>query len=154
MIGVCGGFQMLGDELTDPHGMESSQESARGLELLPATTVMEQSKTTRVRRARTPGGVEFDAFEIHLGVTTSREPASPFAFLDDGTPEGIRAERVMGTYLHGAFENAAVCSELFGVTVEPGAGRTVQHQRLADWLDDHCRQRSSWLGWERVEELT
>jgi adenosylcobyric acid synthase len=145
VIGVCGGLQMLGDELADPQGVESPETSARGLGLLPATTVMARSKTTRVRRARTPGGVEFDAYEIHLGVTTSREPLPPFAVFDDGAPEGFRAHRVMGTYLHGSFENAAVCAELFGVTVAAGDGRTVEHQRLADWLDSHCRQPNEWL---------
>ena len=140
VIGVCGGFQMLGQELTDPHGVESPETSARGLGLLPATTVLERSKTTRVRRARTPEGVEFDAYEIHLGVTTSRQPVSPFAFLDDGSPEGCpggpgHRERT----LHGSFENAAVCSEVFGTLVEPGVGRAVEHQRLADWFDKHCR---------------
>ena len=145
VIGVCGGFQMLGQELRDPHGVESSKTSARGLGLLSATTVLERTKTTRVRRARTPGGVVFEAYEIHLGVTTSREPALPFAFLDDGSPEGLRAHRVIGTYLHGCFENAAVCSEALGVPVEPGRGRAVEHQRLADWFDDHCQKRSVWL---------
>jgi adenosylcobyric acid synthase len=145
VIGICGGLQMLGDELADPHGVESPQVSARGLGLLPATTVMERSKTTRVRRARTPGGVGFDAYDIHLGVTTSRTPLSPFAVFDDGSPEGLRAERVMGTYLHGSFENAAVCSELFGVTVAPGDGRAVEHERLADWFDQHCTRSAKAL---------
>jgi len=145
VIGVCGGFQMLGQELKDPHGVESPETSACGLGLLSTTTVLERSKTTRVRRARTPEGVEFDAYEIHLGVTTSRQPVSPFAFLDDGSPEGARVDRVIGTYLHGSFENAAVCSEVFGTLVEPGAGRATEHQRLADWFDNHCSNRTGWL---------
>jgi adenosylcobyric acid synthase len=150
VIGICGGVQMLGEGLADPHGVESSDASARGLGLLPVTTVMDRSKTTRVRRARTPGGVEFEAFEIHLGVTTSREPLASFAVFDDGSAEGFRTDRVMGTYLHGSLENAAVCSELLGVTVEPGAERTVEHQRLADWWDRHCTCGAKAL----VERLT
>ena len=138
MVGVCGGFQMLGEELADPHAVESSIVSARGLGLLPTMTVLGRSKTIGVRRARTRGGVVFDAYEIHLGVTSSREPLPPFAFVD-GVPEGMCGERVVGTYLHGSLESAAVCSELFGVEVEPGPERAGEYQRLADWFDGHCR---------------
>jgi len=137
VIGVCGGFQMLGDEIGDPVGMESSSASARGLGLLPASTVLAPEKTTSVRSARTPGGVAFDAYEIHLGATIGRTTAIPFAWLDDGSPEGMRGDRVIGTYLHGSFEHAGVCSEIFGVRVEPGAGRAAQHARLADWFDQY-----------------
>jgi adenosylcobyric acid synthase len=136
---------MLGEELTDPHRVESSTTSARGLGLLRASTTLERSKVTRVRRARTPGGVEFEGYEIHLGVTTLRDPAPPFAVLDDGSPEGIRANRVIGTYLHGSFENALVCSEVFGVRVEAGIGRAAEYERLADWFDEHCRHANAWL---------
>ena len=148
VIGVCGGFQMLGEELADPRGVESAETFARGLALLPVTTVMESSKTTCVRRARTPAGVQFEGYEIHLGTTTAREPSPPFAFLEDGSPEGVRRNRVMGTYLHGSFENAGVCSEVLGVAVEhveSDPGRTAEYLRLADWFEAHCRKPDAWL---------
>jgi adenosylcobyric acid synthase len=145
VIGVCGGFQMLGEELHDPDGVESADTSARGLGLLPATTTLERAKTTRVRTARTPDGREFDAYEIHLGTTTCRDVVSPFAFLEDGTADGVRGDRVIGTYLHGSFEDAGVCSDIFGVPVAPAATRTAEYERLADWFDRHCRTGSASL---------
>src|SRR6185295_2497572 len=145
IIGVCGGYQMLGRELIDPHGVESAERSAEGLGLLPVNTVIEHTKTTRVRRARTAGGVEFDAYEIHLGATTAPPhiASAPFAVLDDGSCDGMRSGRIIGTYLHGSFENANVCSEVFGV---PMADRARDdYLKLADWLERDYREPERWL---------
>jgi len=147
IVGVCGGFQMLGRELTDADGVESSERHAEGLGLLPVSTVIETTKTTRVRRARTPGGVEFHAYEIHLGSTTADAPpttSTPFALLDDGSCDGMRGVRVIGTYLHGCFESADVCSEVFGVAVPADRGRR-DYLGLADWLERDYREPARWL---------
>ena len=106
---------MIGHRISDPAGVESIGGSVTGLGLLPVDTRLAAEKTTVVRRATTPGGASFDAYEIHHGVTSSPHALAPFAILDDGRPEGVREGRVIGTYLHGAFENAAVCREIFGV---------------------------------------
>jgi adenosylcobyric acid synthase len=111
---------MLGRELADPDRVESAEGHAEGLGLLPVKTIIGSTKTTRVRTARTIGGVEFQAYEIHLGSPIADAPctpSAPFAFFDDGTCDGMRGEGVIGTYLHGSFENAGVCSEVFGVNV-------------------------------------
>jgi adenosylcobyric acid synthase len=139
VIGVCGGFQMLGRAIRDPAGMESSQPSADGLGLLPAETILARDKTTTVRSATTRGGVSFGAYEIHLGVTTVDRPAVPFATLENGDPDGACLERVVGTYLHGALESTAVCSELFGVSMETVASKREQYQRLGNWFAEHGR---------------
>jgi adenosylcobyric acid synthase len=139
VIGICGGFQMLGRVIRDPAGMESSQQKADGLALLPAETVLAADKTTAVRSATTRGGVTFGAYEIHLGVTTVGRPAVPFATLDNGGPDGACLERVVGTYLHGALESAGVCSELFGVSMETVASKHEQYKRLGDWFAQHGR---------------
>jgi adenosylcobyric acid synthase len=145
VIGVCGGYQMLGEVIRDPHGAESSRGETAGLGLLPADTVLMRDKTTCVRRATTPGGAPFAAYEIHLGVTTSRAALPPFAVLEDGAPEGLRGDRVLGTYLHGALEHAAVCSELFGVPVEQGSSKAADYARLADWFGRYARRPEDWL---------
>jgi adenosylcobyric acid synthase len=145
VIGVCGGFQMLGETIADPSGMESAAGDVRGLGLLPVDTTLAAEKTTRVRRGITSKGIAFSAYEIHLGVTTGAVPLPPFATLDDGSAEGIRTERVIGTYLHGAFEDASVCSEMFGVPVGPAASKESQHAGLADWLQAYARQTDRWL---------
>lgn len=145
VVGICGGFQMLGDRVRDPDGIESLAGEMAGLGLLPIETTLARDKVTRVRRAVTPAGAEFDAYEIHLGVTTSREPLAPFARLDDGSPEGARLGRVCGTYLHGALESPAVCQELFGVTLPPAPSKTETYAALADWFEASLEQPVDWL---------
>ena len=136
VIGICGGFQMLGRSITDPARVESSATFAEGLGLLPAETVMEPVKTTAVRTASSRGGVRFSAYEIHLGETTVDPPAQPFARLEDGRADGACIERVVGTYLHGAFEHPDVCAETFGVAV--GAVSKADHyRRLGEWFGAH-----------------
>jgi adenosylcobyric acid synthase len=139
VIGICGGFQMLGRVIRDPAGVESSQPRADGLALLPAETVLAADKTTEVRTATTMGGVTFGAYEIHLGVTTVDRPFTPFATLNNGDTDGACVERVVGTYLHGALESPGVCSELFGVPMESTASKHQQYERLGDWFARHGR---------------
>ena len=120
--------------------MESKQGSADGLGLLPGNTILASDKVTKRVAGRTPSGIAFDAYEIHLGVTTRPEGAEPFATLEHGAPDGIRANRVVGTYLHGALENAQVLSELLGRTVQPLPSRDQTYEALADWFDHNVDQ--------------
>jgi adenosylcobyric acid synthase len=132
LIGVCGGFQMLGQSIHDPGGLESSSAHAPGLALLPMTTTMGREKTTRAIQARTPQGHSFQGYEIHLGETAwEGSDRSPFAILGDHSTEGVRAERIIGTYLHGAFEDPQVLAEI-GITAAAGVPR--DFERLADWF--------------------
>ena len=137
VVGICGGYQMLGERIEDPLGMESDRGGADGLGLLPVRTVLAADKITRCVRAITPGGKEFEAYEIHLGATTRPHDAEPFAVLADGSKDGVRAERCAGTYLHGALEDADVLSELLGRPVAPAPPRESTYEALADWFDSH-----------------
>lgn len=114
ILGVCGGYQMLGERIDDPSGAESSIESVRGMGLLPCRTVFEASKTLRrVRGVVTGGpldGASLDGYEIHMGVTERRGAA--FCVLDGGREDGSRAGNVMGTYLHGLFDSEEVTEKL------------------------------------------
>ena len=139
VVGVCGGFQMLGRTVRDPLGMESNAAFVEGLGLLPIDTTMAAAKTTEVRSAVTRGGVPFTGYEIHLGNTTVDGEVEPFARLDDGRLDGACLNRVVGTYLHGALENADVCAELFGVPVPAAISKREQYERLADWFEGHGR---------------
>ena len=145
VIGICGGFQMLGRTVCDPLGVESQASSAEGLGLLPVDTTMAAEKTTEVRSAITRGGVQFGAYEIHLGITAVEGGVEPFARLDDGRFDGACVDRVVGTYLHGALENAEVCAELFGVPVPyrlglPSASGT------NGWLTGSSSMDAGWSG--------
>ena len=142
VIGICGGYQMLGTRIEDPEAVESSAAtSAAGLGLLPVSTVLRGEKTTRVVDAITPGGARFEAYEIHMGETERPSSAAPFATLADG-PEGIRHNRCIGTYLHGALENDAVCEELFGFVPPPDPSKDAMYDRLADWFERHADLRT------------
>lgn len=137
VIGVCGGYQMLGRTIRDPSHAESTESSAEGLGLLPADTVLLPSKTTVVRTAWTRGGRPFRAYEIHLGSTTVDAALQPFARLDDGRGDGACAPGIIGTYLHGAFEDAQVCEETFGVTVD-AFSKAAHYRRLGEWFARHA----------------
>jgi adenosylcobyric acid synthase len=122
VVGICGGYQMLGERIRDPHRVESMQPEIAGLGLLPVETVFVQTKATYQATARVLGGPGWltaargqplTGYEIHMGRTTSEQPwleitrceprATP---VPDGavTPSG----RIWGCYLHGLFANDAL----------------------------------------------
>jgi adenosylcobyric acid synthase len=141
IVGICGGYQMLGRMIHDPLGMESSAGSAEGLGLLPAVTWLSSEKQTQAVTATTPGGAQFGGYEIHLGVTTLDRRDAPFARLDAGGIDGVRAPGVIGTYLHGAFEHPDVCAEVFGIDAPSGTSKAAHYERLATWFEQHVRHR-------------
>lgn len=143
IIGVCGGYQMLGRTIHDPLGVESDVREAAGLGLIPATTVMAAEKTTEVKAARTAGGTSFTGYEIHMGTTAIEGACAPFATFEgggsDGSSDGARLPGVIGTYLHGALEHPDVCAELFGVPLPAVAPKSEHYARLADWFEQYGR---------------
>ena len=105
VLGVCGGYQMLGRSVADPEGIEGPSGETSGLGLLDVTTVMTPQKTvTRAIASHTATGERFEAYEIHIGRTEGQDRARPFAILN-GAPEGAVSPdgRVQGSYLHGLF---------------------------------------------------
>src|SRR6185295_15809995 len=122
LLGICGGFQMLGSEIRDPHHTESDIEFVPGLNLLDFTTVLEREKVTRQATARldesaclasTGANLLFSGYEIHLGDTILGNGTQPLFQLQRlGDEEchhdgAISADgRVIGTYLHGLFDSA------------------------------------------------
>jgi len=141
IVGICGGYQMLGRAIHDPAGMESSAGAADGLGLLSTVTVLSHEKQTRAVTATTPGGVQFGGYEIHLGVTTfeAGDEGTPFARLRDGGADGVRTAGVIGTYLHGALEHPGVCAEIFGIDTPSVISKAAHYQGLAAWFEQHVR---------------
>ncbi|MBM3725415.1 MAG: cobyric acid synthase [Acidobacteria bacterium] len=137
IVGICGGYQMLGESVEDPYAVESANAFVAGLGLLPIRTVMAREKATIAVEAQTPGGAVFRAYEIHMGRTTTPPGAQPFASVN-GLPEGLRHRRCIGTYLHGALEDAAVLSELLGRPIEPPPPREESYDRLGEWFAAHA----------------
>jgi adenosylcobyric acid synthase len=104
VIGLCGGYQMLGRTIADPAGHEGPPGEVEGLGLLDVATVLTGDKRlTQVRG--TTASTPFSGYEMHMGVTEGADCARPFGHLADGTPEGAMSAngRVMGTYVHGLF---------------------------------------------------
>jgi adenosylcobyric acid synthase len=139
VIGVCGGYQMLGESIADPLRVESDRHEAPGLGLLPVRTTLREEKTVRPVGAVTRSGIPFPAYEIHMGETPRPSRTQPFAMLADGTPEGVCMGNIVGTYLHGAFERAAVLSELLGREIPEPTTKQHNYNLLADWFDRHQR---------------
>jgi adenosylcobyric acid synthase len=135
IVGICGGYQMLGLRIADPSAVESSIGEVAGLGLLPVETVLGTEKLMRKVRAETSSGIHFDAYEIHMGLTHRPSGSVPFATLSDGSQDGVRVGNCVGTYLHGAIENAAVLSELLGREVCSVASRESTYEALADWFE-------------------
>jgi adenosylcobyric acid synthase len=120
VVGICGGYQMLGKSIHDPAGVESSQPDIAGLGLLPVHTVFAQSKATHQVQARLLGGPgwltalhgqSLDGYEIHMGHTKSEQPWLALSRRDDTSislPDGAvdTTGRVWGCYLHGLFANS------------------------------------------------
>jgi adenosylcobyric acid synthase len=156
ILGICGGFQMLGRELTDRHGSDGSIGAARGLGLLPVETAFGGEKRTALVRARVvnpgffgdAGGVAFDAYEIHVGRALGDSAAAPFAELvrygeTDALLDGaVSADGlVIGTYAHGLFADRQMRNGLLaslaarrGTTFEPSDLPADPYARLSRWL--------------------
>ncbi|CAN5458169.1 cobyric acid synthase [soil metagenome] len=145
VLGICGGLQMLGEALIDPHGIDGN---GPGLGLLPVVTVFDEAKTVQNRQAafgRVSGpwaglsGVEVQGYEIHHGQTA---PHAAMAAAGDVAcpvmPEGLAwqnaAGNVLGLYLHGMFEDPRVLQALFGAATPT---LDSMFDGLADYIEQH-----------------
>jgi adenosylcobyric acid synthase len=112
VLGVCGGYQMLGRRVSDLEGIEGAPDSVEGLGLLPVETVMTDDKTLRPVTGRLAGGGDFEGYEMHVGRTTGG--ARPMLTFADGTADGAISDdgRVRGCYVHGLFDRGEARSAL------------------------------------------
>lgn len=141
VLGLCGGYQMLGRDIADPDGIEGKPGAVPGLGLLDLSTVMTPDKRVTETSALHPAsGTRVRGYEIHLGRTDGPDRARPM-FTVDGQPEGaVRADgRVMGSYLHGMFsEDAFRRAFLAGLGATPGNASYDQTvEETLDALADH-----------------
>ena len=115
LLGVCGGYQMLGETLDDTDGTESGRaQTLRGLGLLPTRTVFTDQKrraqVTATAVAEPFAGAALSGYEIHTGRTEVK--GAPFCVQADGSPEGCVQDAVYGTYLHGLFDTGELTEKL------------------------------------------
>ncbi|MDQ4629367.1 cobyric acid synthase [Janthinobacterium lividum] len=144
VLGICGGFQMLGQSVCDPLGMEGAAGKSQALGLLDMVTELTSDKRLEQVRGRCAFAGAADApvagYEIHMGVSHGAALAQP-AFVIDGRPEGAASGdgQILGSYLHGMFDTPAACSALLrwagldsGHTVDTAALREASLDRIAD----------------------
>ncbi len=144
VLGICGGYQLMGIEVCDPDHQEGDIERLPGLGLLPITTNMSNEKTTRQVRCEYGRG-----YEIHMGETRPFGDAkpSPLLHLEDGSDDGYMVDqKCMGTYVHGILDNAPFVDFLlspFSEKIEQ-AGKPFDYQAFKeeqyDKLALHVRQ--------------
>ena len=152
VMGICGGYQMMGQEVLDPDHVEGDIDRLPGLGLLPTTTRMTGAKVTRqvrfaLNNEDTVGDCNLSGYEIHMGTTVPVDGAAytPLNRLEDGQEEGCLVDRTcMGTYIHGILDNAAFIDYL----LEPFAGKVKERstfdyqafkEQQYDKLADHVR---------------
>jgi adenosylcobyric acid synthase len=131
VLGMCGGYQMLGRSISDPDGIEGPAATVAGLGLLDVTTVLTVDKRLEPVTGEA-GGAPFSGYEMHMGITAGPDCAKPFGRLADGTPEGAVSDngRVIGTYAHGLFADDRQRSAWL---TRLGAGpATVLHEALIE----------------------
>lgn len=146
LIGICGGFQMLGREVSDPLGLEGPPGTSPGLALLDMVTVLEPEKQlANVSGILAFGDAPVTGYEIHCGVSRGTALARPLVRLD-GRHDGAISEdgQILGTYLHGLFESRPACDALLewaGLaapqTPDYHALREAALDRLADACEEH-----------------
>lgn len=107
VLGICGGYQMLGRTISDPDGAEGPATTVAGLGLLEVDTVLAGAKTLRAVEGESLGAM-LDGYEMHIGLTTGSDTKRPLVHLSDGRTDGAISAtgRVMGTYVHGLFNKA------------------------------------------------
>lgn len=141
ILGVCGGYQMLGKVISDPDGIEGSPGTVEGLGYLDVETILTADKSTVAARAtHVASGAPVSGYEIHVGRTSGPDCTNPMMRLDDGRSDGaVSADgRVYGTYIHGLFTDDAFRTaylNAFGVRSDISYDRDID--RILDDLAGH-----------------
>ncbi len=146
VLGICGGFQMLGAFIHDPLGIEGTPGSSPGLGLLTMETTLEKEKQLRL----ISGHLSFNSatvtgYEIHMGISQGNALKYPLVFTDQGTDGAVSADnQIAGTYLHGLFESQEACNAILTwagleapATPDYAALREADIDRLADAAERH-----------------
>lgn len=148
VIGICGGYQMMGEEICDPNQIESNIERLPGLGLLPVSTIIGGDKLTRqVHFSFLETLARCEGYEIHMGETTPTNGAkpSPVNRLQDGKADGYYIdEKCFGTYIHGILDNQIVVDYILSAYSEKLSNTSFDYKAFKeqqyDKLADHVRK--------------
>ncbi len=153
LIGICGGFQMLGTAIHDPDGIEGRAGSTPGLGLLDLETTLETDKCLRRVRGRLAlDDAPVHGYEIHMGRSHGPALERPAVVLDKRTDGALGADgQILGTYLHGLFESPPALAALLAWAglkdpepIDYDALREREIDRLADCFAEHVRMEGFW----------
>lgn len=148
VYGICGGYQIMGQEIKDPHGVEGDIKSIPGLGLLPTTTTLSEIKVTEqcsFTFAQDQRACE--GYEIHMG-ETERHGGEALCMINGQTEEGCFInEKTWGTYIHGLLDNSAVIEHILDsnglderkVEFDYTAYKEEQYDKLADWVRKYTK---------------
>ncbi|MEO1012818.1 MAG: cobyric acid synthase [Bacteroidota bacterium] len=143
IIGICGGYQMMGKWIKDPYKVESDRDKVMGMGLFDITTTLNKQKTiTQQRFTYKNYDMTCKGYEIHMGET--KVPDGKHLNVIDGSPEGyFDGDRSWGTYLHGILDNQVVVNELLYLKNKRAQAKDylqfkeAQYDKLAEWIDQH-----------------
>ncbi|MEG1484596.1 MAG: cobyric acid synthase [Bacteroidales bacterium] len=152
VLGICGGYQIMGIEVCDPNNIEGSIEKLPGLGLLPITTTMSGEKITRqvqFKLAKESGLFKCSGYEIHMGETIPYKgaEASPLTILEGGNNDGYFVDnKCMGTYIHGILDNSPFINFLLEPYLEKleqtefdyTSFKEEQYNKLANHIRKYC----------------
>ena len=155
ILGICGGYQLMGKRIIDPHGVESDRGEQEGLDILPVETVLCREKVVRKVKGRyIEGDIEITGYEIHMGKThILGDIGRPFLEIQgldrqgNSWPDGciIGDARISGTYVHGILDSPGFRGNLLnsirrqkGLEEMPPVLRSNPYDRLADLFEAHC----------------
>ena len=159
IVGICGGYQMLGETLHDAQGGEGSGGTYSALGLLPIETTFIHEKQTVQVQGKTCTGHDITGYEIHLGRSEMRTPVQPFITFRDGRTDGVYTKQIFGTYVHGIFQNRSFTRDYFNEIREQKGMVAISDEVLSDYdrreqayemLDQHVRKH---LNMEKIYDL-
>ncbi len=148
IIGICGGYQMLGEQITDPHGLEGDTAMESGLHFLEMSTEMAPEKKLQQRLYRGQGpwqGLEWFGYEIHMGRSKLNDPNVEVLTSPSECLVRESNQNIVGTYLHGVFDSSEITQRLFA-SIRPEVPieydylkhKDQELDRLAELLEAHC----------------
>ncbi|SMQ59412.1 adenosylcobyric acid synthase (glutamine-hydrolysing) [Devosia lucknowensis] len=139
ILGICGGYQMLGRTIADPDGIEGPPGTSEGLGLLDVDTVLAPTKQLRLEAAtHLATGEALEGYHMHMGVTSGPDAVRPFASVGDKPEGAISANgRVAGTYLHGLFSADGFRRAFLGNAASPDLAFEAGIERVLDTLANH-----------------
>ena len=156
VVGLCGGYQMLGKWISDPDGIEGPVGEEPALGLMDVETVLTDDKALEhVKGTEAASGKEIAGYEMHLGLTEGPDRHTPWFHLEDGREEGAIAPsgQVMGTYVHGVFASDTFRHTFLSRLREDRKGGAAYEQGVEDALDELAQHLEACLDLDAVLAL-